>query len=65
MIENSECENLTGVELHWKLNFDDNIPDIYKKLNEKLNALTRIALSIRLSKRLIQMNAFFSSQFTY
>ena len=41
MIENSECENLTGVELHWKLNFDDNIPDIYKKTKWKIKCISQ------------------------
>ena len=33
-IENSECEKLLGVKLDWRLNCDDHISDIQKKLVE-------------------------------
>ena len=65
MIENSECENLTGVYYTGSWILMTIFLICIKKLNEKLNALATIALSIRLSKRLIQIKAFFSSQFTY
>ena len=41
------------------------ISDICKKARGKLNALVRIAPFIGLSKRLILMDAFFNSQFSY
>ena len=31
-VENSKCEKLLGVKLDWKLNFDDKISDICKRL---------------------------------
>ena len=33
-IENSKCKKLLGVKLEWKLNFDDHISDVCKKLVE-------------------------------
>ena len=31
-IEISKCEKLLGVKLEWKLNFDDHLSDVCKKL---------------------------------
>ena len=31
-VENSKCEKFLDVKLDWKLNFDDNISDICKRL---------------------------------
>ena len=42
----------------WKLNFDDHISDVCKKVSEILNALVRITPFIGLSERGIIMNAF-------
>ena len=64
-IENSMCEKLLGVKLDWKLNFNDHISDLCKKVSRKLNVLARIAPFIGLSKRRILMNASFISQFSH
>ena len=64
-IENINCEKLLGVELGWKLNFDDHISDVCKNTSRKLNALARIAPLIGLSKRRILTNTIFNSQFNY
>ena len=42
----------------WKLNFEDHISDIRKKVCGNLTALARIALFIGSSKRRILMNVF-------
>ena len=52
-IQNSECEELRGVKLDWKLNCDDHISNRCKKARGELNALVRIAPFIGLSKRRI------------
>ena len=64
-IQNSECEELLGVKLDWKLNCDDHISNRCKKARGELNALVRIAPFIGLSKRRVLMNACFNSQFSY
>ena len=47
------------------MNCDDHLPDICRKAGGKLNALARIAPSIGLFKRYLQLNDFFNSQFSY
>ena len=64
-VENSECEELLGAKLDWKLNCDDHISNRCKKACGELNALVRIAPFIGLPKRRILMNACFNSQFSY
>ena len=64
-VENSECEELLGAKVDWKLNCDDHISNRCKKACGELNALVRIAPFIGLSKRRILMNACFNSQFSY
>ena len=64
-VENSECEELLGAKLDWKLNCDDHISNRCKKACEELNALVRIAPFIGLPKRRILMNACFNSRFSY
>ena len=64
-IPNSECEELLGVRLDWKLNCDDHISNRCKNACGELNALVRIASFIGLSKRRILMNNCFNSQFSY
>ena len=64
-VENSECEELLGGKLDWKLNCDDHVPNRCKKASGELNALVRIAPFIGLPKRRILMYACFNSQFSY
>ena len=64
-VENSECEELLGAKVDWKLNCDDHISNRCKKACGELNALVRIAPFIGLPKRRILKNACFNSQFSY
>ena len=64
-IENVKYEKLIGIKLGWNVNCDDHLPDICRKAGGKLNALARIAPSIGLFKRYLQLNEFFNSQFSY
>ena len=56
--QNSECEELLGVKLDYKLSCDDHIFNRCKKACEELNALVRIAPFIELTKRCILMNVY-------
>ena len=62
--ENGNFENLIGVKLDRKLNFDDHFSNICKRVGRKLNACARIALEYRiveLSRRHILISVFFNS----
>ena len=63
-IENSTCEKLLGVKVDNKLNFNEHLDGIIKKAFRKVSALSTIFLIIYLTKRLLLMNSFFSSQFS-
>ena len=66
---NGECENLLGVTVDVKLNFNDHMSDLWKKAWKKasrnISALARVTPFIGLSKRKLLKNAFFTSQFSY
>ena len=64
-ITNSKSEKLLGVKFDHKLSFDDHISELCKKASRKINALSRVASYMNISKRRILMNAFFKSQFSY
>ena len=60
-MENSNRENLFGIQFDNKLSFDYHLSEICKKDNRKLYALARVTPYVKLSKRKILMN--FNSQF--
>ena len=64
-IGNSECEKLLGVKIDVNLNFNEHICDLCKKASRKISALARVAPFMRIEKRKVVMNAFFTSQFSY
>ena len=64
-IKSSKCEELLGIKIGNKLNFNTHVDDICKKAGQKLNALSRVTPYVDLSKRRILLNAFFISQFSY
>ena len=64
-INNSECEKLLGVKLDLDLNLTTTYPIHVKKASREISALTRVTTFMRLSKRILLMNAFFESQFSY
>ena len=64
-INTTECEKLLGIKIDVNLNVDDPISDLCKKPSRKISALARITLFMRLNKRKLLMNAFFTSQFSY
>ena len=64
-ITNSKSEKLLGVKFDHKLSFDDHISALCKKASRKINALSRVALYMNISKRHVLMNAFFQLQYSY
>ena len=64
-IKNTNCEKLLGIKVGSRLNFSEHLDGIIKKASRKINALSRIAPSMNISKRHILMNSFFNSQFDY
>ena len=58
-ITNSKSEKLLGVKFDHKLSFDDHISELCKKASRKINALSRVASYMNISKRRILMNALF------
>ena len=65
VINNSEFEKLLGIKVHTKLNFNEHLNDIISKASRKVNALSRVVPYMSLSKKVILMNSFFNSQFSY
>ena len=60
-ITNGKNEKIIRVKFVHKLSFDDHISELRKKPWRKINALSRVALYIDISKRriCILMNSFF------
>ena len=65
VIKNSQNEKLLRVFFNEKATFGYHIENMCIKASRKLQAFTRVAPYIDLSKRNLLMNAFFSSQFSY
>ena len=63
--ENSNWEKLLGVKVDNKVNFNEHLDRIIKKVSRKVSALTRIFPFMDLTKRRFLMNSFFNSQFSY
>ena len=64
-LTNTKSEKLLGVKFDHKLSFDDHISALCKKASRKINALSRVALYMNISKRHVLMNAFFQLQYSY
>ena len=66
--ETIKCENsvkLLGINIDNRLNFNEHVSNICKKVSIKLHALARISNFIRTDKLKIIMKAFIESQFGY
>ena len=61
----SICEKLLGVNVDYKLKFNEHLDSIFKKAGRKVNARSRILPYMNFEKRRILMNSFFTSQFNY
>ena len=65
VINNSNEENLLGIKIDAKLSFENYVPSLCKKTNQKLHALARIVNYMELRKHKCLMKAFVTSQFNY
>ena len=61
-IKNSEYEKLLGIKVDTKLNFNEHLNNIISKASHKVNAFSRVARYMSLSKKKILI---FNSQFSY
>ena len=61
-IKNSKCERLLGIDIDFKLGFENHINQIRSKARAKIKSLGRIVPSLNKRKRKLLMNAFFKSQ---
>ena len=64
-IKNTDCEKLLGIKFDSRLQFNEHVDGIIKKANRKINALSRIAPFMNISKRRSLMNSFFNLKFNY
>ena len=65
IIECSSSVKLLGVTIDNKLNFDEHVSELCKKVSQKIHALARISNFMSLDKLRIIMSAFIESQFEY
>ena len=63
-VASSCCEKLLGIKVDYKLSFEPRVESLCKKASQKLNALTRMAYSLKFKQRKI-LNAFLIAQFSY
>ena len=64
IIGKSICEKLLGVNVDYKLTFNEHLDSI-KKAGQKINAVSRILSCMKFEKRRILMNSLSTSQFNY
>ena len=65
IIGKSIYEKLLGVNVDYKLKFNEHLDSILKKAGRKVNVLSRILPYMNFEKRRILMNSLFTSQFSY
>ena len=53
------CEKILGVNVDYKLKFNEHLDSILKKAGRKVNALSRILPYMNFEKRRMLMNSFF------
>ena len=64
-IKNTSREKLLGIKVDSRLNFNEHLDGIIKKVSRKINPLSRITPFMNISKRRILRNSFFNPQFNY
>ena len=64
-IFDSQSEKLLGIKIDNNLTFKGHVSNLYKKANQKLNALARISHYMSSDKLKVLMKAFIVSQFSY
>ena len=58
LIKRSNCEKLLGVNIDYKLTFDNHVNNLSKKANNKLRALTRATSYMNIEKKKIKSSFF-------
>ena len=64
-IASSCCEKLLGIKIDQKLSFEPHLESLCKKASQKLNALARMASSLKFKQRKLLLNVFITAQFSY
>ena len=64
-VSNSKYEKFLGVKVDHKLNFNEHVSLLFKKVRQKLNALYRIASCMTFGQRRLFLNSFIASHFFY
>ena len=64
-VTGSSSVKLLGITIDNKLNFEEHVSNICKKVSLKLHALSRIANHMSMNKLKVIMKAFIESQFSY
>ena len=57
-LTNNKCENLLGIKIDHKLNFNTHIDEICTKAGQRLNALSRVTPYMDLPKRRVHSSCF-------
>ena len=65
IIKNNFSEKILGFTIVNNLDFSENISNISKTANQKLNALFRVSVNMNSDKRTLLTNSFIKSHFTY
>ena len=65
ILENSDSQQLLGVTIDRKLNFNKHVANLCDKASKKIQAFTRIFPYIPQTQKRLLMNAYFMSQFGY
>ena len=64
-INNTQVQNLLGVHIDYKLNFDAHTESLCNKVGEKLHALARIVTYMCTNRAQLLMRSFIMSKFSY
>ena len=64
-IASSCCDELFGIKIDQKLSFEPHVDSLCKKASQKLNALARMASSLKFKQRKLLLNAFITTEFFY
>ena len=65
LIKRSDCEEMLGFKIDYKLNFDEHMKTLRNKANNILTALDRATPHMNIEKTKILMNLFSNVQFNY
>ena len=64
-ISSSCCEKLLGIKINQKVSFEPHVQSLCKKASQKLNALARMASSLKFKQRKLLLNTFITAQFSF